>query len=105
MRERGLLLECARTYNGGQVLATKTKTLSDGDVLPQARNCIWGSALENANGTGPLSSASSTLVWGWSPLYAGTASGELDQRYYAVGTGRFNVPAPYMASGGAGDPG
>lgn len=28
-----------------------------------------------------------------------------DQRYYAVGTGRFNVPDPYRASGGASDPG
>ena len=28
-----------------------------------------------------------------------------DQRYYAVGTGRFNVPDPYQASAGAEDPG
>jgi RHS repeat-associated protein len=28
-----------------------------------------------------------------------------DQRYYAVGMGRFNVPDPYKASGGARDPG
>ena len=76
---------------------------SDGDVLSQARNCVWGSALENANGTGPLSSASSTLIWGWSPLYAGTASGPLDQRYY-LNTGRFLTPDPYRASGGAADP-
>jgi RHS repeat-associated protein len=28
-----------------------------------------------------------------------------DQRYYAVGMGRFNTPDPYMASGGPSDPG
>jgi RHS repeat-associated protein len=28
-----------------------------------------------------------------------------DQRYYGVGTGRFNTPDPYKASAGAGDPG
>jgi len=76
------------------VLAAKTKTLSDGDALPQAQTCVWGSALENANDIGLLSSASSTLIWGWSPLYAGTASGELDQRYYASGNGRFMTPDP-----------
>ena len=81
------------------VLAAKTKTLSDGDALPQAQTCVWGSALENANDIGLLSSASSTLIWGWSPLYAGTASGELDQRYYNVGTGRFNVPDPLGLAG------
>jgi RHS repeat-associated protein len=28
-----------------------------------------------------------------------------DQRYYGVGTGRFNVPDPYQASAGPGEPG
>ena len=37
------------------VLAAKTKTLSDGDALPQAQTCVWGSALENANDIGLLS--------------------------------------------------
>ena len=86
------------------MLAAKTKTLSDGEVLPQAKTRVWGLPPENANGVGDSRPASSTLHWGWSPFYAGTASGQLDQRYYGVGTGRFNVPDP-MHSAALGDPG
>ena len=94
MRERGLLLGCARSYNDRQMQAAKEKTVSAGEALPQAKTCVWGLPLENANGIGVLRPASSTLHWGWSALYAGTVSGELDQRYYGVGTGRFGTPDP-----------
>lgn len=76
------------------MLAAKEKTLSGGEVLPQAKTRVRGSALENRNGIGVLRPASSTLHWGWSPSYDGTASGELDQRYYNTGMGRYWSPDP-----------
>jgi len=76
------------------VLAAKEKTLSDGDALPQAETRVWGLPLENANGTEVLRPASSTLRWGWSALYVGTVSGELDQRYYNPTAGAFFSPDP-----------
>jgi RHS repeat-associated protein len=86
------------------VLAAKEKTVSDGEVLPQAKTRVWGLPLENANGIGRSRPASSTLHWGWSPSYDGTASGELDQRYYSPGMGRFMTPDP-MKGGKAARPG
>jgi RHS repeat-associated protein len=80
------------------VLAAKEKTLSAGEVLPQAKTRVWGLPLENRNGIGAFRPASSTLHWGWSPSYDGTASGQLDQRYYNAGMGRFFNVDP----GGAG---
>ena len=86
--------------------AAKERTVFDGEVLPQAKPRVWGVPLENANGIGHRWPASPTLHWGWSPFYDGTASGELDQRYYAVGTGRFNAPDPSSgSSAGRGIPG
>jgi len=75
-------------------LAAKEKTLSGGAAFPLVETRVWGLPLENANGIGALWPASSTLHWGWSPFYAGTASDSLDQRYYSSGTGRFMSPEP-----------
>jgi RHS repeat-associated protein len=76
------------------VLAAKEKALSGGEVLPQAKTRVWGLPLENANGVGMPWPASSTLHWGWSALYVGTASEQLDQRYYNANSGSFMSPDP-----------
>jgi RHS repeat-associated protein len=81
------------------VPAAKEKTASDGEVLPQAKTRVWGLPPGYRNGTGGCWAVTSTLHWGWSPLYAGTASGRLDQRYYAPGTGRFMTPDPIGIAG------
>jgi RHS repeat-associated protein len=59
----------------------------------------------NQTGIGGCWPVTSILVWGCWNLYDGTASGSLDQRYYASSYGRFNSPDPYKASGGPADPG
>lgn len=76
------------------MLAAKEKPLSAGAAFPLMETRVWGLPLENANGIGQSRSASSTLAWGWSPLYAGTASEQLDQRYYNAQYGRFWSPDP-----------
>jgi RHS repeat-associated protein len=47
---------------------------------------------------GRCSQVSSTLQWGSWHFYAGTASGELVNRYYSNGFGRFMTPDPSMRS-------
>lgn len=66
---------------------------------------VWGSAAETEGRIGGTAWISSTLRWGWTPVYDGTAVGLLDQRYYATGAGRFMTADPYKASAGVGEPG
>ena len=66
---------------------------------------VWGSSAETVGYIGGSGWVSSTLRWGSTPVYDGTAVGSLDQRYYATGAGRFITGDPYKASAGAGDPG
>ena len=89
-----LLLARAESYNVGQVLAAKERTVPSGEVLSQAKTRVWGLSPQNETGTGALCAVTSTLVWGWRPFYDGTAVGRLDQRYYAVGAGRFGTADP-----------
>ena len=86
-------------------MAAKERTVSDGEVHSQVKTRVWGLSPKNENAVGALAPVTSTLAWGCPPFYDGTAVDRLDQRYYAVGTGRFNTPDPYQASAGAGDPG
>jgi hypothetical protein len=44
MRERGLLLGCAGSYNVGQVLAAKEKMVSGGVAFPLMKTRVWGVA-------------------------------------------------------------
>jgi RHS repeat-associated protein len=100
MRERGLLLRCAKSYNDEQVPAAKEITDSLGEMLPQMKTRVWGVPPENQTGIGESGPAISTLDWGCEHFYAGTASASLVQRWYGPGTGRFATADPYMASGG-----
>ena len=74
-----------------------------GVCLPETR--VWGSRAETGARIGAVGWVSSTLRWGWTPGYDGTAVGSLVQRYYATGAGRFMSADPYKASAGASDPG
>ncbi len=58
----------------------------------------------NHAGVGGCWPVTSTLVWGCGYTCDGTASGSLDQRFYASSYGRFNTPDPYKSGSGSGTP-
>jgi RHS repeat-associated protein len=64
--------------------------------LPETR--VRGSRLQNHVFIGVESWLSSTTRWGCGYVYDGTASGSLDQRFYASTYGRFNTPDPSINS-------
>jgi len=70
--------------------------------LPETR--VRGLPAGNHAGVGGCRPVTSTLVWACGYCCDGTASGSLDQRFYANTYGRFNTPDPYKASGGTSDP-
>ena len=80
-------------------MAAEERTVSDGAVLSRAKTRVWGLWPKNETAIGALGPVTSTLAWGWPPFYDGTAVGRLDQRYYAVGAGRFNTPDPIGVGG------
>jgi RHS repeat-associated protein len=80
------------------VLAAKEKTVSPGAPPLQSETRIWGVKPENEMLIGRCSQVSSTLQWGSWHFYAGTASGELVNRYYSNAYGRFMTPDPYYGS-------
>jgi len=77
MRERGLLLGCATTYNGVSVQAAKENIGSPGEVPPQAKTRVWGSRGFSATRTGGSSSLSPMLRLGCGHVYDETASARL----------------------------
>lgn len=84
---------------GESVLAAKEKTGSRNDAFPHAKTRVWGLPLDNQNGIGGSSPVTSTSIWRWGHVYAGTASSALDNRYYSNAYGRFMTPDPYPKSG------
>ena len=99
------------------IAAFKALTIRAVNLAPQPRGgasaagvCllktrVWGSSAETVGYIGGSGWVSSTLRWGSTPVYDGTAVGSLDQRYYATGAGRFMTADPYRASAGASEPG
>ena len=86
------------------MLAAKEETTPIGGAVSlSAETRVWGLPPGNRNGAGGCWPVTSTLHWGWSQFYAGTASGQLDQRYYNAGMGRFWSPDP--TAGNAANPG
>lgn len=79
---------------GESVLAAKEKTGSRNDAFPHAKTRVWGLPLDNQNGIGGSSPVTSTSIWRWGHVYAGTASSALDNRYYSNAYGRFMTPDP-----------
>ena len=77
MRERGLLLGCATTYNGVSVQAAKENIGSPGEVPPQAKTRVWGSRGFSATRTRGSSTLSPMLRLGCGHAYDETASARL----------------------------
>jgi len=71
--------------------------------LPETR--VRGLPPGNHAGVSGCWPVTSTLVWGCGYSCDGTASGSLDQRFYASTYGRFNSPDPSWTSAKAGVPG
>jgi RHS repeat-associated protein len=86
------------------VLAAKEKTVSPGAPPLQSETRIWGVKPENEMLIGRCSQVSSTLQWGSWHFYAGTASGELVNRYYSNAYGRFMTPDSYVSQDGPRSP-
>jgi RHS repeat-associated protein len=91
------------SYNELTVLAAKQRTpeffplaatgvSGRGGSLPETR--VRGLPIGNRAGVGGCWPVTSTLVWGCGYSCDGTASGSLDQRFYASTYGRFNTPDP-----------
>ncbi|MGA3241713.1 MAG: RHS repeat-associated core domain-containing protein [Bryobacteraceae bacterium] len=76
------------------MLAAKEKTIFGGAVFPQMETRVWGLPPGNHNGVGGSWPVTSTLAWGWPALYPGSASDQLDQRYYNANMGAFWSPDP-----------
>ncbi len=76
------------------MLAAKEKTIFGGAVFPQMETRVWGLPPGNHNGVGGSWPVTSTLAWGWPALYPGSASDQLDQRYYNSNIGSFWSPDP-----------
>jgi RHS repeat-associated protein len=99
------LVALESSYNELTVLAAKERTdelsfLAAGRVsersgsLPETR--VRGLPAGNHAGVGGCWPVTSTLVWGCGYSCDGTASGSLDQRFYASTYGNFTSPDPSM---------
>jgi RHS repeat-associated protein len=84
MRERGLLLGSARTYNGLYVLTAEQTSGSPGAALPQAKTRVWGSRAFPPTRIGGSSDLSSTTRLGYGRIYDKTASGRLVDGIYRL---------------------
>jgi RHS repeat-associated protein len=115
--QRILTVNCSYGSDGGPSCGTSSKNVYWAGKLVVSRGVTvatdrLGSARANSNGESfayyPYGEERTTTADGREKFgtYArdNTASDYADQRYYNVGTGRFNVPDPYQASAGAEDP-
>jgi RHS repeat-associated protein len=103
MRERGLLLRCARTYNGITVTTAAKEEITSAPLPVLLETRVRGLAPKNTTAIRPESSLSSTLRWGSWQVYDGTAVDRLvgldyfGARYFGSAQGRFTSPdSPFV---------
>jgi len=100
MRERGLLLACARTYNGITVTTAAKEEITSAPLPVLLETRVRGFAPKNTTAVRAESLLSSTLRWGSWQVYDGTAVGRLAgldyfwARYFSGAQGRFTSPDP-----------
>ena len=93
MGERGLLFGCAKTYNGLYVPRLNKQPAFQARRSRKRKLASGGYRSNMKRRRGSVAPKLNSSL-GMGAVLRGTASGQLDQRYYAVGNGRFMTPDP-----------